>query len=122
MNLTFTKARKKPIDLDVIQLTDEIWNEIYSEESHDIQINGYSLQASFITEEYLYPDSEAKTGVAPVEEQRKVFFVNTLEDVSSEKLHKAEIGDWLIVGVRGEIYACEKSIFEDTYEIVKGSI
>lgn len=85
-------------------------------------INGYELQAGFVTEEYLYPDAEAKTGVAPVEEQRKVFFVNTLEDVSSEKLHKAEINDWLIVGVRGEIYACEQSIFEETYETVKGNI
>ena len=24
-------------------------------------------------------------------------------------------GDWLIKGIKGEFYICEKSIFEDTY-------
>lgn len=33
---------------------------------------------------------------------------------------KAYVGEhYIIHGVRGEIYACEKSIFEETYEEVK---
>lgn len=28
-------------------------------------------------------------------------------------------GDYIIKGVRGEFYPCEKSIFEETYEVVE---
>jgi len=38
------------------------------------------------------------------------FVVNTLEG-----LMKGSAGDYLIKGVRGEFYSCEKSIFEETY-------
>jgi hypothetical protein len=32
---------------------------------------------------------------------------------------KAEIGDWIITGVKGEIYPCKPDIFEATYEKVE---
>lgn len=32
---------------------------------------------------------------------------------------RVNIGDYVIKGVRGEFYPCEKSIFEETYEVVK---
>ncbi|MDX1471918.1 MAG: hypothetical protein R3213_10510, partial [Flavobacteriaceae bacterium] len=28
---------------------------------------------------------------------------------------KGKKGDWLMVGVRGELYICDKDIFEETY-------
>lgn len=31
----------------------------------------------------------------------------------------AEVGDYIIKGVRGEIYPCKPDIFEQTYEEVK---
>jgi len=31
---------------------------------------------------------------------------------------RAEIGDWIIVGVKGEVYPCKPDIFEVTYEEV----
>jgi len=31
---------------------------------------------------------------------------------------KNEVGDYLVKGVRGEFYFCEKSIFEETYQEV----
>lgn len=34
----------------------------------------------------------------------------------------AEVGDWLITGVKGEVYPCKPDIFEQTYELVKGII
>lgn len=37
--------------------------------------------------------------------------IHTLEGVM-----RARIGDFIIKGVRGEFYPCEKSIFEETYE------
>lgn len=117
MELTFRKASKKPVIVDTIQLTNKLWDEIYREENHEIQINGYTVQASIMTEECLYPSTskDAVDGVLPVPDVHKVFYINTLEDVSSEKLHKAEINDYLIVGVKGEIYACAEDIFNETY-------
>lgn len=31
---------------------------------------------------------------------------------------KADAGDWIITGVRGEQYPCKPDIFEETYESV----
>ncbi len=39
--------------------------------------------------------------------------IETLEGVM-----KAEYGDWIIKGVRGEFYPCKSDIFEETYEFV----
>lgn len=41
-------------------------------------------------------------------------YVITLE--GNMRVHK---GDYIIRGVRGECYPCEKSIFEETYEVVE---
>lgn len=35
-----------------------------------------------------------------------------------EGLMKGKAGDYLITGVRGEQYPCDKEIFEETYELV----
>lgn len=32
--------------------------------------------------------------------------------------HRADIGDWIIKGVKGEFYPCKPDIFEETYEPV----
>ncbi len=32
--------------------------------------------------------------------------------------HKAEIGDWIIKGIKGEFYPCKPDIFKKTYEKV----
>lgn len=33
-----------------------------------------------------------------------------------EGIMKADIGDWIIKGVKGEFYPCKPDIFEQTYE------
>jgi len=33
---------------------------------------------------------------------------------------RADIGDWIIRGVKGELYPCKPDIFEQTYEPVEG--
>lgn len=33
-----------------------------------------------------------------------------------EGTHKAGLGDWIIQGVKGELYPCKSEIFEMTYE------
>lgn len=40
-------------------------------------------------------------------------FVHTIE---GDMKMKNKVGDYLIKGVRGEFYFCEKNIFEETYE------
>lgn len=32
--------------------------------------------------------------------------------------HHAEVGDWIIRGIKGEFYPCKPDIFEQTYEEV----
>ena len=39
--------------------------------------------------------------------------IKTLEGVM-----RAEVGDWIIRGVKGELYPCKPDIFEATYEAV----
>lgn len=43
-----------------------------------------------------------------------------LEIITLEGPHRVSWGDWIIQGVRGEIYPCKPDIFEETYERVDG--
>jgi len=46
--------------------------------------------------------------------------IKTLEDGKDGKAkHVADIGDFIIRGVRGEFYFCKPDIFLETYEIVE---
>lgn len=40
-------------------------------------------------------------------------YIKTLEGI-----HTANVGDYIIKGVKGEFYPCKSDIFEQTYEIV----
>ena len=54
---------------------------------------------------------------APVKEGRKTpdaLVCGTLEGV-----HKISWGDWIIQGVKGEIYPCKPDIFDATYELAE---
>ena len=43
--------------------------------------------------------------------------VRTLEDGADGRAkHVADVGDWIIQGVKGELYPCKPDIFEATYE------
>ena len=42
-------------------------------------------------------------------------FIETLEGT-----HRADVGDWIIKGVKGEFYPCKEEIFKMTYEKVEG--
>jgi len=41
-----------------------------------------------------------------------------VEIVTLEGTMRAETGDWIITGVKGEQYPCKPDIFEATYEAV----
>ena len=46
--------------------------------------------------------------------------VKTLEDGNNEAKHVADVGDWIIRGIKGELYPCKPDIFAATYEAVDG--
>lgn len=47
------------------------------------------------------------------DEKGYFLLITTLEGV-----HRADEGDWIIQGVKGELYPCKPDIFEATYEPV----
>ena len=49
----------------------------------------------------------------PVFDEGHYLLIDTLEGT-----HRANIGDWIIKGVKGELYPCKPDIFKETYEEV----
>lgn len=46
-------------------------------------------------------------------QMKEPFSVETMEGILEGKA-----GDYLMVGIKGEMYPCDKAIFEESYEIV----
>jgi hypothetical protein len=44
-----------------------------------------------------------------------------IEIETLEGAMRADLGDWLIIGVAGECYPCKPDIFEQSYEAVDGT-
>ncbi len=92
------KARKKPVVIDCFQ---------YDGDLKDSE--GYYYVPKWFVEEYnkgiaYYKETEDSPGE---------LFVKTLEGE-----HHISVNDYVIKGVKGEIYACKPDIFEMTYDIV----
>lgn len=47
---------------------------------------------------------------------RGIDYENALIIPTLEGDHRADIGDWIIQGVKGEFYPCKPDIFEATYD------
>jgi hypothetical protein len=45
------------------------------------------------------------------------FGIHTLEHTAIK--HEVTLGDWIITGVKGEVYACKPDIFAATYELAE---
>lgn len=90
-------AKKKPVPVQACQWTGKNWDEI-KEFCNDVV--------------YKHPLESIENIYGSI----KVYdlMIHTLEGD-----HKANIGDYIIKGVRGEFYPCKKDIFEETYEIVE---
>jgi hypothetical protein len=52
--------------------------------------------------------------VIATDESPTGFAINTLENTKIK--HEVTIGDWIITGVKGEVYACKNDIFHATYD------
>lgn len=93
--------RKKPIVIEAVQFLSTEWQGDMPLVSFDTDDSLPEwLKSGFFADE-LFNDP-----VTP-----DVLFVKTLEGVM-----KAEPGDWIIKGVKGELYPCKPDIFAATYD------
>lgn len=87
------KYRKKPVIVEAYHWTGE-WNSVP---------NWIIQYKSPIEMRHVQPD----------------FVTGNLMIPTLEGDHLASFGDWIIQGVKGEIYPCKPDIFEQTYEAVE---
>ena len=89
------RYRKKPVVIEAMQ---------WKGDNLDVVIN-------FCTGQATYEGMASGNGKIVIE---------TLESNKELKTrHAADIGDWIIKGVKGEFYPCKPDIFEETYERVE---
>jgi hypothetical protein len=82
--------RKKPVVVEAYQLTGEYIDTIFQKEGKTgVKVDGITFYPYYAE-------------------------IETLEGVM-----RADIGDYIITGVKGEKYPCKPDIFEKTYELVK---
>ncbi len=91
------KYRKKPIVIEAEQLTEKKALELFADETKSI----FGLRPSG---SYHLKDKEVHDAY---------IWIDTLEGKMEAKLN-----DWIIKGVKGELYPCKPDIFEATYEPV----
>jgi len=83
------KFRKKPVVIEAVQFTGGNW----------FEIGKFCGQSASIAKEW---------------STSEILLIKTLEGDM-----KAQKGDWIIKGVKGEFYPCKPDIFEQTYEKVE---
>jgi hypothetical protein len=69
------------------------------------------------TEDPVWVNDAARVGTVRYENvgsPNVAMFIDTLEGT-----HRADVGDWIIQGVKGELYPCKPDIFALTYEPVE---
>lgn len=96
------KFRKKPVVIEAFQLTEK--TRIDNRDWPDWMNRAWNKERG--TEGALSPE---KKGTGDGE-----LMIGTLEGN-----HLVSFGDWIIQGIKGEIYPCKPDIFEATYEPVK---
>ncbi len=96
------KYRKKPVVIEAVQLRWDTWNEICEfadvGELEDGKTTG--------TDKDLDGD--------PFSEDGPGLLIPTMEGVML-----ASPGDWIIKGIKGELYPCKPDIFVETYDLVE---
>jgi len=76
-----------------------------------VEVEGFQLEQEML--------NHIKDSIVFTKQKRRViakqnhFIIETLEGDM-----RAEVGDWIIIGVEGEIYSCRSDIFKKTYVIM----
>lgn len=102
------KYRKKPVVVEAVQLRWDTWDEVCSHANVGKLADGKP--------EGCYIDSvSGRDSDDPVSERHEI----GLRIPTLEGLMIARQDDWVIRGVKGELYPCKPDIFEATYEPVE---
>lgn len=97
------KYRKKPVVIDAVQLTWANWNDI-CEHAGVGKLSDGKPEGCYVSDDgSALPEGQTS--------ERIGLLIPTLEGVML-----GVENDWIIKGVKGEIYACKPDIFEMTYE------
>lgn len=102
-----SKFRKKPIVIEAWQLPRDVAERDVAKAPQfllDAMMRG--TVKFFETD-----DGDRTVEPPPLLGLRTVALIETLEGVM-----RAEVGDWIIRGVKGELYPCKPDIFEATYD------
>jgi len=95
------KYRKKPIVIEAFQMTKEKrWDN--------------SDWPNWLNQAWQKEPSEGALWIDDNDPDREKLVCGTLEGV-----HKVDFNDYIIQGVKGEIYPCKENIFELTYDKVE---
>lgn len=92
------KYRKKPVVIEAVQLRWDNWDEM-------CEFAGVGKLSDGKPEGYLIPDAPDLENMG-------------LQIPTLEGLMLARQGDYVIRGIKGELYPCKPDIFEATYEAV----
>ena len=107
------KFRKKPVVIEAMKWTGANVEEMLAWFSQIIK-NSSTLMAEVASGNELVVENDAKTHKVTFDMTQKPtikLLIKTLEGT-----HEASHGDWVICGVKGELYPCKPDIFEQTYE------
>jgi hypothetical protein len=107
------KFRKKPVIIEAVQLLWNTWPEMSEHAGVGYLVEG-KPEGAFLDENGI-PSPFPVTVTFPdgTEGLMMGLLIPTLEG-----LMVAKEGDWVIKGIKGEIYPCKPDIFEATYEPV----
>ncbi|MHC5253209.1 hypothetical protein ACYRFS_02320 [Listeria kieliensis] len=97
------KYRKKPVEIEAFRLGEEYPDWFADAVTSNKVITKFEKENKPI--EHYSPFDDMSNYI--------VAYIHTLEGVM-----KAENGDYIIKGVKGEIYPCKPDIFKQTYEVV----
>ncbi len=95
------KFRKKPVVIEAFQMTEE-------RRSDNSEWPGWLHEA-------WNKEGEGALFIDADDADRQRLVIGTLEGV-----HLVQWGDWIIQGVKGELYPCKPDIFKATYDPVTG--
>ena len=95
--------RKKPVTVEAFQMTKaRRWDN--------------SEWPTWLNQAWNKEPGEGSLWIDPNDEERQRLVIGTLDGVC-----RIDWDDWIIQGVKGELYPCKPDIFEATYEVVDGS-
>lgn len=123
MELEFKKVKRKPITVEVVKLTEELHTILSGGsvtpmpfEDSVIMLHTKQQSGSIKIGDYIVEARTDTIGEGIDHKHDYYFLIKTLEDIDEKTLHRAEIGDYLVKGTLGELWAVKPEAFFNTYD------